>query len=209
MYAIAGSARNIVLPRKCTGSEPVPSCNKASDLVLIKAVAGGDRGAMHALYARHNVKVYRFTLRLIKDASLAEDLVSDVFLDVWRQAAAFKARSQVSTWLLAIARNKAISAMRRRRDEQLDEQALATVEDPADDPQTVAENDSRAAIVQKCLARLSPAHRKVLDLVYYHEKSIDEIAEIIGIAASTVKTRAFYARSQMQKHLKSAEITAA
>jgi RNA polymerase sigma-70 factor (ECF subfamily) len=209
MYAIVGSARNIVLPRTRAGVEPVPSCKEASDLVLIKAVGGGDRNAMHTLYARHNLKVYRFILRLTKDPSLAEDLASEVFLDVWRQAAAFKAKSQVSTWLLAIARNKAISAMRRRQDEQLDEDALAMVEDPADDPHTVAENESRAAIVQKCLAQLSPVHREVLDLVYYHEKSIDEIAEITGIPASTVKTRAFYARSHMQNYLKSAGIAAA
>jgi RNA polymerase sigma-70 factor (ECF subfamily) len=209
MYAIADSVRGLALARSRAGSEPVLSNNEASDLALIKAVAGGDRNAMHALYARHNLKVYRFILQLIKDPSLAEDLLSEVFLDVWRQAAAFKAKSQVSTWLLAIARNKAISAMQRRRDEQLDEDVLATVEDPADNPQTLAENDSRAAIVQKCLSQLSPAHREVLELVYYHEKSIDEIAEITGIPASTVKTRAFYARSHMQNYLKSAGIAAA
>jgi RNA polymerase sigma-70 factor (ECF subfamily) len=209
MYAIADSVRGLALARSRAGWEPVLSNNKTSDLALIKAVAGGDRGAMHTLYTRHIAKVYRFILRLINDPSLAEDLVSEVFLDVWRQAAAFKAKSQVSTWLLAIARNKAISTMRRRRDEQLDEEALATVEDPAHNPHALMECGTRAAIVRKCLARLSPAHREVLDLVYYHEKSIDEIAEITGIPASTVKTRAFYARSHMQKFLKSAGVTAA
>jgi RNA polymerase sigma-70 factor (ECF subfamily) len=209
MCAIADPVRDLVLVPPRAGSQPLVCYNEASDLALIKAVADSDRNAMHALYARHNVKVYRFILRLIEDPSLAEDLASEVFLDVWRQAAAFKAKSQVSTWLLAIARNKAISAMRRRRDEQLDEEALVMLADPADNPHTVAENESRAAIVQKCLAQLSPAHREVLDLVYYHEKSIDEIAEITGIPASTVKTRAFYARGHMQKFLKSAEIIAA
>jgi RNA polymerase sigma-70 factor (ECF subfamily) len=209
MYAIADPVRDLVLAPLRAGSKPVASCNEASDLALIKAVTGGDRNAMHALYARHNLKVYRFILRLIKDPSRAEDLVSEVFLDVWRQAAAFKAKSQVSTWLLAIARNKAISAIRRHQDEQLDDAVLAMVADPADDPHTLAENESRAAIVQKCLSQLSPAHREVLDLVYYHEQSIDEIAKITGIPASTVKTRAFYARSHMQKFLKSSGVTAA
>jgi RNA polymerase sigma-70 factor (ECF subfamily) len=86
---------------------------------------------------------------------------------------------------------------------------LATVGGSADDPQTLVENDGRVAIVQKCHAQLSPAHREVLELVYYHEKSVDEIAEITGIPASTVKTRAFYARSHMQNHLKSVGIAAA
>ena len=62
--------------------------------------------------------------------------------------------------------------------------------------------------MQKCLAQLSPAHREVLDLVYYHEKSIDEIAEIVGIPESTVKTCAFYARSHMAKILRSAGVAA-
>jgi hypothetical protein len=102
----------------------------ASDTALVKAIAGGDRRAMQMLYTRHNVRVYRFILRLINDRSLAEDLVSEVFLVVWRQAEGFKAKSQVSTWLLAIARYKALSAIRRRSDEHLDDDVLAMIEDP-------------------------------------------------------------------------------
>jgi RNA polymerase sigma-70 factor (ECF subfamily) len=81
-----------------------------SDEALVRAIANGDRYAMQVLYVRHHVKVYRFILRLIDDAALAEDLVSEVFIGVWRQASGFKSKSQVSTWLLAIARNKALSA---------------------------------------------------------------------------------------------------
>ena len=84
-----------------------------SDETLIGLIADGDKRAMQVLYARHNVRVYRFVLRLTGNQSLAEDLVSEVFLDVWRQAASFERRSSVSTWLLAIARYKALSARRR------------------------------------------------------------------------------------------------
>jgi RNA polymerase sigma-70 factor (ECF subfamily) len=163
---------------------------------------------MHALYARHNVKVYRFILRLTGNPTLADDLVSEVFLDVWRQAAAFRGRSQVSTWLLAIARNKTISALRRRCDERLDEDALAMAEDPGDNPEIVAEKEDRGAIVQHCLARLSPNHREVLDLVYYHDKSVDETAEIVGIPVGTVKTRMHYARNKMKAFLALAGVEA-
>src|SRR5215469_828146 len=83
-----------------------------SDEALIRAIAAGDQRAMHSLYVRHSVRVYRFVLRLINDSSLAEDLVSEVFIDVWRGARGFKEKSQVSTWLLAIARNKTLAAMR-------------------------------------------------------------------------------------------------
>jgi RNA polymerase sigma-70 factor (ECF subfamily) len=172
-----------------------------SDKSLITAVAAGDKRAMHALYARHHIRVYRFILRLIKNSSLAEDLVSEVFLDVWRNARSFRGKSQVSTWLLAIARNKAISAMRRRSDEQLDEAALAGVEDPADNAQILAEKQDQAAIVRRCLSALSAIHREVLDLVYYHGKSADEIARVIGIPVATVKTRMFYARNSLKHAL--------
>jgi RNA polymerase sigma-70 factor (ECF subfamily) len=162
---------------------------------------------MQVLYARHNVRVYRFIVRLTGNQSLAEDLVSEVFLDVWRQAEGFEAKSQVSTWLLAIARYKALSAMRRRTDEHLDDQMAATIEDTADSPETQVNTKDRNALVQKCLAQLSPAHREVIDLVYYHEKSVDEVARIVGVPAATVKTRMFYARNKLADLLKQAGVS--
>jgi RNA polymerase sigma-70 factor (ECF subfamily) len=179
-----------------------------SDEKLIDLIADGDKRAMQVLYARHNVKVYRFILRLTGNTSLAEDLVSEVFLDVWRQAEGFEAKSQVSTWLLAIARYKALSALRRRTDEHLDDRMAATIEDTADTPETVVHTKDRNTIVQKCLTQLSPAHREVIDLVYYHEKSVDEVARIVGVPPATVKTRMFYARSKMADLLKQAGVSA-
>jgi RNA polymerase sigma-70 factor, ECF subfamily len=173
-----------------------------SDEALIELIAEGDKRAMQVLYARHNVRVYRFILRLTGNQSLAEDLVSEVFLDVWRQAEGFESKSQVSTWLLAIARYKALSALRRRSDEHLDDQMAASIEDTADSPETVVNTKDRATIIQKCLTQLSPAHREVIDLVYYHEKSVDEVAQIVGVPAATVKTRMFYARNKMADLLK-------
>src|SRR5262245_8040323 len=82
--------------------------HETTDESLVAAIARGDKRALQALYGRHNVRVYRFALRFLNDEPLAEDVVSDVFLDVWRQADRFEARSKVSTWLLAMARNKAL-----------------------------------------------------------------------------------------------------
>src|SRR2546423_8927022 len=104
----------------------------ASDEVLIRRIAGGDQLAMQTLFVRHRVALYRWLLRLVGDEALAEDLLSDVFLDVWRQAAKFEARSSVSTWLLAIARYKTLSARRRRIDAELDEEVSVIIADPAD-----------------------------------------------------------------------------
>src|SRR2546428_10522297 len=124
----------------------------ASDEVLIRRIAGGDQLAMQTLFVRHRVALYRWLLRLVGDEALAEDLLSDVFLDVWRQAAKFEARSSVSTWLLAIARYKALSARRRRTDAELDEEVPVIIADPADNPE-----------VRHSLARLSPEHGEVID----------------------------------------------
>src|SRR2546426_6249312 len=115
-----------------------------SDEVLIGRIANGDRLAMQVLYARYHVRVFRFVLRLVRNESTAEDLISEVFLDVWRQAGRFEGRSAVSTWMLAIARFKALSALRRRPEEELDERTAEAIEDPADDPGTVlAKTDKR------------------------------------------------------------------
>jgi RNA polymerase sigma-70 factor (ECF subfamily) len=178
------------------------SVPETTDEALIASIANGDKRAMQVLYARHNVRVYRFIVRLTGNTSTAEDLVSEVFLDVWRQADAFEAKCQVSTWLLAIARYKALSALRRRSDEQLDDKVAAAIEDTSDSPETIVYHKDRSALVQKCLMQLSPAHREVIDLVYYHEKSVEEVAKIVGVPAATVKTRMFYARNKLQELLK-------
>jgi RNA polymerase sigma-70 factor (ECF subfamily) len=108
---------------------------------------------------------------------------------------------------MSIARHKALSALRRRPDEQLDEHMAAAIEDPADDPETLVRNEDRSTVVQACLSQLSAPHREVIDLVYYHEKSVDEVARIVGIPESTVKTRMLYARKHMGKLLAAAGIS--
>ncbi|HZO47328.1 MAG TPA: sigma-70 family RNA polymerase sigma factor, partial [Xanthobacteraceae bacterium] len=148
----------------------------------------------------------RFVLRLVRDESVAEDLISEVFLDVWRQAGRFEGRSQVSTWLLAIARFKALSALRRRPDEELDDETAEAIEDPSDDPEVVLDKKDKSAAIRKCLEKLSAEHREIIDLVYYHEKSVEEVAQIVGIPENTVKTRMFYARKRLAELLKAAGI---
>jgi RNA polymerase sigma-70 factor (ECF subfamily) len=178
----------------------------SSDEALILRIANGDRMAMQVLFARHQVKVFRFVLRLIGNEAAAEDVISEVFLDVWRNAGRFEARSSVSTWLLAIARNKAYSALRRPRSEELDEAKAETIEDTGDDPEVAAQKRDKSELLRDCIQRLSVDHREVIDLVYYHEKTIEEVAEIVGIPENTVKTRMFYARRKLSEMLQAAGI---
>ncbi len=173
-----------------------------SDEVLIARIAAGDRLAMQVLFARHHVRVYRFVLRLVRNEATAEDLISEVFLDVWRQAGKFEGRSAVSTWMLSIARFKALSALRRRPEQELDDETAEQIEDQSDDPEMALAKKDKGALLRQALSKLSNEHREIVDLVYYHEKSVEEVAGIVGIPEATVKTRMFYARKKLSELLK-------
>ena len=161
---------------------------------------------MQVLFARHHVRVYRFVLRLVGNPTVAEDLISEVFLDVWRQADRFEGRSAVSTWMLAIARFKALSSLRKRPDEELDDEVAESIEDASDNPEVALEKKDKSAVLRQCLEKLSPEHREIIDLVYYHEKSVEEVAEIVKIPENTVKTRMFYARKKLAELLQAAGV---
>jgi RNA polymerase sigma-70 factor (ECF subfamily) len=191
-----------VIAINAQASQSIIAAQATSDDMLLESIADGNRTSMHILYCRHNVRVYRFILRIVRDATTAEDLVSQVFLDVWRTAGQFQGRSQVSTWLLSIARFKALTAMRQRRFEDIDQEDVRQIPDSCDTPETSLDRSDTSAILRACVQKLSPAHREIITLVYYHEKSVEEVGQIIGIPQSTVKTRMFYARKQLADLLK-------
>ena len=169
----------------------------SSDEILVERIAAGDKLAMQVLFARHRTNIYRWLLRFVGNETVAEDLLSDVFLDVWRQASRFEGRSAVTTWLLSIARFKAFSARRGRTDAPLDETIEATVADSADNAEVVLEKKHQSEMLRDALTKLSREHREIIDLVYYHEKSVDDAARILSIPSATVKTRMFYARKKL------------
>ncbi|MBV8563891.1 MAG: sigma-70 family RNA polymerase sigma factor [Methylobacteriaceae bacterium] len=177
---------------------------QASDETLIARIAAGDRVAMEAFYGRHHVRVFRFVVRLVARRDVAEDVLSEAFLEVWRLAGRFEGRSSATTWLMAIARNKALTEMRRRPMEPLDEARAETIPDLGDDPEQALQTKGRDRILRHCLSALSPEHREIIDLVYYHEKSVREVSEIVGIPENTVKTRMFYARKHLNALVTSA-----
>ena len=142
-----------------------------SDEVLIRQIAAGDKLALRALLARHQVKVYRFALRIVRDAALAEDVVSETFFDAWRQAGRYEGRAAVSTWLIGIARHRALTAASRRPTESLDCEAARNAVDPSDPEADVGRKDT-GAVIRRALGALSREHAEIIDLVYYQEKSI-------------------------------------
>jgi RNA polymerase sigma-70 factor (ECF subfamily) len=179
-----------------TVSRPEKASASGTDAELIERIAAADTQAMRALTARYNVRVFRYVLRMVNDRTLAEDLVSETFFEVWQHANRFEQRAKVLTWILAIARHKAMGALRHRRvHEDLDE--AHAVADPTENAEALWDKADRTKVIRHCLAKLSESHREVLDLAYYHEQPIESVARIIGVPLNTVKTRMFYAR----KHL--------
>jgi RNA polymerase sigma-70 factor (ECF subfamily) len=177
-----------------------------SDGDLFGRIRAGDPLALQTLYGRHQVKVYRFALRLLRNEQAAEDVVSEVFIDVWRNATGFEGRSEASTWLLAIARNKAFSLLRKKKEQGLDDDAAADIEDAADNPEVAMQKKTKGDLLRACLARLSAEHREVIDLVYYHDKSVEEVAAIVGAPEGTVKTRMFHARRKLSELARAAGV---
>ena len=177
-----------------------------SDTDLIARMAKGDQRAMPLLFARHRTRVHRFVLRRVRNEGMAEDLVNEIFLAVWQQAGRFEGGSSVTTWMLSIAHNKAVSALRKRREDQAEDGAAEAIADEADSPETILAKDGKAGVLRACLDRLPDDQRVVMDLVYYHEQSVKEVAEVLGIPENTVKTRMFYARKKLSEMMKEAGI---
>lgn len=187
----------LVFAATTKASQRVIAAQVISDEALLKSIADGGKVAMHVFYARHNVRIYKFILRIVRDTTVAEDIVSQVFIDVWRTASHFEGRSQVSTWLHAIARFKALTALNRRRHEDIKQSDVREIQEETNTPEISLNRNQTNAILRNCVAQLSPVHREIIDLFYYHEKSVEEVAEMIGIPQSTVRTRMFYARKQL------------
>jgi RNA polymerase sigma-70 factor (ECF subfamily) len=176
---------------------------RESDEALVDRIAAGDAAAMRTLFTRHHDRVCRLAQRIGKDATLAEDLVSEVFLEVWRNAGRFEKRSSVATWLLAITKYKTLSKIRRRREEEsLDMDAAAELVDPSRTPEAALARQQGAAAIRACVNALTPEHRTIIDLIYYKGRTVKDVARLTGIPESTAKTRMFYARKRLSQLLR-------
>lgn len=174
----------------------------SDDRALIKAIAGGDAKALERLFARNQTRVFRYLTRMVRNEAQAEELLNEVFLGVWQGAQRYEGRSEPSTWLISIAHNKAVSALRKKREVSgYDDDMAAAIEDSADTPEVTSQKLDKAAQMRSAMQGLSPEHREVLDLVYYQEQTVSEVAEILGIPEATVKTRMFYARKKLSELL--------
>ena len=175
-----------------------------TDRALVERVAKGDRAAVRLLFMRHHARVYRFVARQTGSEMMADDIANEVFLELWKQAPGFEGRSEVSTWLLGIARFKALSMLRKKKEAWIDDDDAAQIPDGADTPEVVTMKEDKAAALRRMIDALPDEHRTVIDLAYYHGQSVSEIGEVLDIPVATVKTRMFYARKKLGEALKAA-----
>ena len=158
-----------------------------SDLTLVTAIRRGDQDAMAALYDRHSPIVYSVALRVLQDTGAAEDVLQDIFMQLWRNPGAFDAsRGNMAAWLAVIARHRAIDALRRRRPENDIEDVIIFVE-----PDLAGEADRSRAMdkVRGALQTMPSPQRSALEMAYFEGLTHAEIAEKTGEPLGTIKTR--------------------
>jgi RNA polymerase sigma-70 factor (ECF subfamily) len=181
----------------------------ASDIILLQRVAKGDRTAFAELYRRLQRPLFGYLMKLVREREMVEDVLNETLMEVWRQAARFEGRSSVSTWVFSIAHHRAVSRLRRKRETPLDEEAAAAIEDQAPRPDQQAASSDMSRILAELMTRLSAEHREILNLAYYQEFSVQEIAEALDLPANTVKTRMFYARQRLKALLEKSGVQGA
>jgi RNA polymerase sigma factor (sigma-70 family) len=163
----------------------------------MRRIRAGDRSAVDGLYDRFRRPAFALARRILADDALAEDVLQEVFLSVWRDPAAFdRGRGSVASWLLAVVHHKAVDAV-RREESQRRRQAMAEDEMALDAPVAARDVEEEAwsrvvaENVRRALRALSPAQREALTLAYYGGYTQREVATMTGVAVGTVKSRMF------------------
>lgn len=184
-------------------STPAPFTDDGRDAELLARIVAGNRDALRDLYTLYYQPLLRFMYRLTGQLELAQEGVNDVMLVVWRNGASFGGKAKVSTWLMGIAYHRALKLA--ERDRRWWSRFLRV--DPNDwieRPERAEELTDRIDLrdlLDHALQRLSPEHRAVVELTYFHGCSYDEIAAIVNCPVNTVKTRMFHARAKLKKLL--------
>ena len=166
-------------------------------LELLSAAANKDEEAFRKLYDATHKNIFFYVHRILRERQMAEDVVAETYLAVWKGAAGFKGRSKVLTWIFGIARNLAMNTLKKKKAEYcIDDFRHLSTDGGLDDPGS----DRRDAIARGLL-RISVKHREVLDLVFYQGFNYEEISAILKVPVNTVKTRVYYAKKALHDAL--------
>jgi RNA polymerase sigma-70 factor (ECF subfamily) len=175
-----------------------------TDLDLLKACAPDNQQAFEALYQRYEKRVFHFLMTVVNDATLAEEILVEVMLAVWKGLTTFQGQSKVSTWIFGIAHHKAVDALRKVTSQQrggipLDD--IVESPDQKDGPFEETNKNRLAEMTNQAMMALSADHREILHMAFYEGHSYPEISELLDIPLNTVKTRVYYAKQQLKKTL--------
>jgi RNA polymerase sigma factor (sigma-70 family) len=179
---------------------PASRGSNAEELLLLERIRAGDDGAFQRLYRLYHPRLTNFLLKMVRRPQLVEEVLNDTLMVVWQRPDSFHGGSKLSTWIFAIAYRKALKGLKKFDDPLEDDEVAERVseeESPEENSATFRRRDMLAEVMQE----LSPAHRAVVDLTYYHELDYNEIARILDCPVGTVKTRMFHARRQLRRLL--------
>lgn len=167
--------------------------SKADDRRLARLLVRGDEDALAEAFALHGARTYRRALRVLRDPALAEDATQEAFLELWRHPRRFDpARASLATWLCVLAHRRAVDIARREARRALVEPEHALPPDSYSSEELLLLRLERRA-VQTALGRLTPRHRRVLELAYYGGLTQPQLAERLGLPLGTVKSQTFEA----------------
>jgi len=171
-----------------------------TDLDLLAKVRAGDRAAFERLYRFYHPRLNRFLWTLMKRPTVVEEVLNDTMMVVWTRPDSFHGASKLSTWIFSIAYRKAMKAL-RKQDEALEDKEADHRVSPDAGPDDSSSRARVRELLSQAVAELSPSHRAVVDLTYFHELGYREIAVILECPVDTVKTRMFHARRHLRKKL--------
>ncbi len=183
-----------------TGAINAPPLSNKDDASLLLLVQKGDEYAMASLFDRYSKVVYSVALRVLRDPASAEDVLQEIFMQLWRNPEGFIAtRGSLGGWLAVVARNRSIDALRRKRpSEQADDMALASPYNLADE----AERNNMMEKARSVIHLLPLEQRKTLEMAFFDGLTHSEIAEMTGDPLGTVKTRIRSALTTLRKAFK-------
>jgi RNA polymerase sigma-70 factor (ECF subfamily) len=177
-----------------------------SDEALLRAVAAGDAGALTRLYERHAGALFGYLYRLAGDRMIAEEILQDTLLAVWRSAAAFEGRSKVTTWLFGVARRQAHNRLRGRSCPEPIGVPLPDRPDQGAGPDELAIAAAGGTPLAAAIDRLPDHHRDVIALVFVAGLPLADVAEVLMIPVGTVKSRLHHARAAVAAALTAQEV---
>ena len=171
------------------------------DAGLLRRIGQGDEDAMASFYREHGRVVFAQVLLVVGERVLAEEIVQDAMLAVWRGAGSFRGESSVRSWVIAIARRQTRDRLRGRRLRMVDGAFLAEQPSPGPGPEVTALDRAELAEVRGAIRDLTPAHREVLGLAFGSGLSLPEVAGVLEIPVGTVKSRLTAARAALNRIL--------